>query len=489
MAKQLSILFVTSEVFPFAKHSTMADISYSLPLAIKEIGEDIRVMMPKYGHVSERKNRIHDINRLRDMPVPINDSDVFATIKSSSIQNSRSKVQTYVTTNDEYFNQLKGIYYSFRTGEIFTNNAERFIFFARSVVETCVLLEWFPDIIHCNNWQTALVPAFAKLLYPNKFKKTQFVFTAHDMFEQGEFPWSEFKRTGLPDEDGKEFKHKNKLNFLKPALVYSDYLTFGNESYYKDLLSDAKLSNGLNTILKSRKDVTSVIQTHMDKWSWNPAKDDYLELKMEEKDHEKFKYDNKVNVINKFEFEYHPRKPLFVMTHELQEKNGYKTLIDSIKEILKNDILLVVHGDGDEELKSKLTELAEKNKDKFGFEIGNNEYTFRSLYAGADFHLNISDYETSGILMMNASRYGAVPIVAETGAIKNLAIDASEENGNSLVFQTPNKANFVKAISRALDFYKDKEAFEGLSERIAEIDNTWHNNAAEYVEIYRDLRA
>ncbi|MDC1068927.1 glycogen/starch synthase, partial [Candidatus Kapabacteria bacterium] len=214
MAKPSSILFVTSEVFPFVKVSPIADVSASLPLALKEKGLDVRVMMPKYGHVSERKNRIHDINRLRDMPVPINGTDIFATIKSSSISNSRSKVQTYITTNDEYFNSHKGVYSDLKTGEEFKNNAERFIYFARSVVETCVLLEWYPEIIHCNNWHAALVPALAKILYPKKFNKTKFILTVHDFSDQGGFAWSNFERMGI-DEDkfGENFKHKNKFNF------------------------------------------------------------------------------------------------------------------------------------------------------------------------------------------------------------------------------------------------------------------------------------
>ena len=254
MAKQLSILLVSSEVFPFSKESDLADVTSSLALQLKDMGNDARIMMPKYGHISERKNRIHDINRLKDMPVPINGSEDFATIKSSSIQNSRSKVQTYVTTNDQYFNKLKGVYHAIEDWTEFENNIERFVFFSRSVVETCVLLEWFPNVIHCNDWQTALIPAIAKLIYPEKFAKTKFVLTVHNFENQGVSEWKDFELTGLPKEAGKDFKHKNMLNILKGGLVYADHITTVSKTYAEDLLKTATLSDGLNATLKKRKE-------------------------------------------------------------------------------------------------------------------------------------------------------------------------------------------------------------------------------------------
>ncbi len=147
MAKQLSVLYVTTEAYPFAKVSGLGDVAYSFPLAMRELGFDMRLMIPKYGCVSERKNRIHEINRLKDMQVKMTDYIELATIKSSSINNPRSKVQAYITTNDNYFNSKKGIYNAPETWEVYPDDAERFTFFCKTVIQTCNILNWYPDII------------------------------------------------------------------------------------------------------------------------------------------------------------------------------------------------------------------------------------------------------------------------------------------------------------------------------------------------------
>ena len=165
MAKPLSILFVTSEIYPFIKTSEFADLCYAHSLGVREVGHDIRAMMPKYGYISERKNRIHEINRLRDIPIPVGEEAHLATVKSSSINNPRVKVQSYITTNSNYLDVNKGIEHDNTTGALFADNDERFIFYNRTVLETCLLLGWFPDIIHCVGWQTALIPAYIRTRY------------------------------------------------------------------------------------------------------------------------------------------------------------------------------------------------------------------------------------------------------------------------------------------------------------------------------------
>jgi starch synthase len=221
MAKALNILFVSSEVYPYSKEGGLADVAYSLPLALRELGHDVRVMTPKYGAISERKNKIHDINRLKDIPIPVGPIFSQATVKSSSIQNPRNKVQAYITTNYDYFDSLKGVYTDPSTGSDYANNAERFIFFNRSVIETCITLEWFPDIIHINDWQTSILPALVKLKFADKFKKTKIVLTIHNISRQGEFALKEFAKTHLPDNAKDIYKFKNKFNFLKGAIQLS----------------------------------------------------------------------------------------------------------------------------------------------------------------------------------------------------------------------------------------------------------------------------
>jgi len=180
MAKPVNVLFVTSELSPYAKESGVGDIAYSLPLALREEGYDVRVIIPKYGCISERKNKVHEISRLRDIEIFFDGKMELTTIKSSSLANNKTKVQVYIVTNRHFFDDRKGIYHDPITWLPYEDNCERFMFYAQSIAETCTLLGWIPDIIHCNDWQTAFLPGLLREMYPGKFKKTKIVFTIHN---------------------------------------------------------------------------------------------------------------------------------------------------------------------------------------------------------------------------------------------------------------------------------------------------------------------
>lgn len=489
MAKQLSILLVASEVFPFSKESDVADVASSLALSLKDKGNDVRIMMPKYGHISERKNRIHDINRLRDMPIPINGAEDFATIKSSAIQNSRAKVQTYVTTNDNYFNNLKGVYHDPKTWKEFSSNAERFIFFSRSVVETCVILGWYPDIIHCNDWQTALVPAFAKLLYPDEFANTKFVFTAHDFNNQGSYPWSNFKKTGIPEDFAKEFKHKNKFNFLKAGLVYADFITTVSETYAEEVLSDSDFSDGLNTTLKARKKDFMGILNGIDKWVWNPVKDDYLKYKLEDDDFENFKYNNKVELLNNYGLEYHPKRPVYGMVTSFADEKGLELLIDSADSIFDKDLQLVILGQGSNDYKKKLEKIEKKYPDKFKVKYEFDETISHLIEAGSDFFLIPTKYETSGLSFMYSCTYGSIPIVNVSGGLNETveAWDAEEMEGNALLIEDYSSDSITNSINSSFELFKEKDKWEKLAKNGMYEEFGWDENAEQYQKIYRKL--
>ncbi|MEX0737008.1 MAG: glycogen/starch synthase, partial [Bacteroidota bacterium] len=234
MSKPLNILFISSEVDPFAKTGGLADVSSALPQAIKELGHEIRIMMPRYRFISERKFKLHDIIRLKDIPIPVGKKTEVGNVKSSFISNLKEKVQVYFFDNANYFGR-DGIYQSPVGKKDYKDNDERYIFFCRGVLETLKRLGWQPDIIHCNDWQTGLVPAYLKSLYASDpfFKNTKTVFTIHNMAYQGAFPPESFDLSGLPKElyhhDGCEAY--GKFNFLKSALAYADAITTVSERY------------------------------------------------------------------------------------------------------------------------------------------------------------------------------------------------------------------------------------------------------------------
>jgi starch synthase len=488
MAKSLSILFVSSEVYPFAKESGIGDVAFSLPLALKELGHDVRIMLPKYGTISERKNRIHEINRLKDMPIPMGDVEELATVKSSSVQNSRNKVQAYITTNYNYFDAKKGVYHDPVTWEEYPDNAERFIFFNRSVVETCMLLGWYPDIIHCNGWQTALIPAYVNHVFADKFVNTKTVFTIHNLATQGESPLAVFNKTGMPEEIKTHFKHKNKFNFMKGGIVFADRVTTVSENYAAEVLKDKSLNNGLDKVLKDKGEAFTGILNGIDKCTWDPRKDKSIPKRYED-DFAEYKINNKAELINLADFDYKPKTPLIGMITRIDEQKGIPLLLESIDDLMQLDIQLLILGKGDDNLKDLVKAAAEKYPEKMKFVDEFNEKMAHMVEAGSDFYLMPSKFEPCGLNLMYSIVYGTMPIVHGVGGIVETAfdVDKDSEKGNSIVFNSYAKDSLVEAVKRATELFADKDKFRDLVSKSMEQDHSWNKSIDKYVEIYQSL--
>ncbi|HEX9615727.1 MAG TPA: glycogen/starch synthase, partial [Bacteroidota bacterium] len=279
MSKPLNVLFVSSEVEPFAKTGGLADVSSALPKAIKESGNEIRIIMPRYRFISERKFKLHDIIRLKDIPIPVGNQTELGNVKSSFISNLKEKVQVYFLDNAKFFGR-DGIYQSPVGKKDYQDNDERYIFFCHGVLETLKRLGWQPDVIHCNDWQTGLIPAYMKTVYADDpfFKNIKTVFTIHNMAYQGSFPPESFKKTTLPahlfNPDGVEAY--GKFNFLKTALVFADVITTVSQKYAEEICTSAELGAGLNGFLSHRKKDLHGILNGIDYHLWNPIADDHI---------------------------------------------------------------------------------------------------------------------------------------------------------------------------------------------------------------------
>lgn len=485
MAKPLSILYVSSEVFPFAKVGGIGDIAYSLPLAIRDLGHDIRVMLPKYGIISERKNRIHEINRLRDMPIPISDRTEKATVKSSSIQNPRAKVQAYITTNLKYFDNKKGIYSDPKTGKDYADNDERFIFFNRSVIETCLLLGWFPDILHCNDWQTALIAGYAKALFPNKFKKTKIVLTVHTFGQQGVFPLTSIKKIGLPKDAEQYFIHNDKCNFLKGGIHYADYVNTVSPTYSQEVLQDVNHTNGLNSFLIENSHKFKGILNQIDNWSWNPCTDSFI-TKVFDDNSTEFKEENKRSLLKNLGLEYNSEIPIIGMVSKFSEQKGIQLFIDAAEELFMENIYVVLLGDGDPQLKTQLKKLDKKFSEKFVLKIGFDEKLAHLIEAGSDMFMMPSLYEPCGLNSMYSLQYGSVPIVRATGGLIDIAeeYNSKTKEGNSFIIKDFTVKSLMSAVKKAISLYNKQPRWAELRENIMKSNFYWSQSVKEYEEIY-----
>jgi starch synthase len=490
MAKSLNILFVASEAFPFAKETGVGDVAAAFPLAMRELKHDIRVMLPKYGCISGRKNKIHDINRLKDIPIQIgNGKTEPLTTKSASLANTRHKVQIYVATNDKYFESRKGIYHDPVKWTEYSDNLERFIFFCRSVLETCVMLGWYPDIIHCNDWQTALIPAYIKYFHPNKFKKTRTVLTIHNAASQGEFPISNFKLLGLPDEAKDAFTHKRSLNILKGGMIYANHITTVSESYMLQLTKDKELTNGLNAWVKQNIDKVKGIRNGIDTTIWDPRTDDSIPQKYENS-FSTYKTRNKIALCGACGLQYKKDVPIIGMITRISEPKGTDIIIDAIKDLMKLDIQLVILGQGDAKMKEQLLKEQQKYSSKMSVVFAFAESLAHLVEAGSDMFLMPSRQEGCGLNMLYSLAYGTVPVVHLTGGLKDTAIPFNkkvDDTTNSFAIKDLSPSGVIGAIEQALVVFKDAKSWKKIVANGMNEDYSWNESVIKYYEIYRKI--
>jgi starch synthase len=489
MAKNLSILYVTPEIYPFIKIGGIADTSFAYSMAVKDSGHDIRIMVPKYGHVSERKNKIHEINRLKDMPINVGKETELATVKSSSLTNTRTKVQAYITTNGRYFDQKKSLYIDPKTGLEYPDNDERFIFFNKSVVETCMLLGWEPDIIHCNDWQAGLIGAYVKRMFPDKFKKTKIVLTIHNFNRQGVFPASTFAKTGFDKEFKSMFIHKRKFNFMKAAIENADYITTGSPTYAEEILKDVQYSDGLNKVLAQHKDIFEGIKIGIDPYQWNPKHDTDIYKKLEV-DFSGYKFENKRHLMKEAGLPFNQNTPVIGIITKLTENKGIPLFIEVVDKLLKENVQIVMLASGDKDMMKKLKKVEKKYSDKFSIRDEFNERFAHQINAGADFLMMTNKYAPTGLNALYALNCGTVPIVSNVGALKDIVVnfDPKTQEGNGFVFKSYKAADLLKTTKSALALYNEIENWNRLIDNALNGNYGWKESVKKYDTIYRDIK-
>ena len=492
LPKKLKILFVTSEVVPFVKTGGLADVSSALPQKLLELGHEIRIVLPKYGAVDERKFKIHEVVRLKDLVTNIGNKEVTFSLRSSFLVGSKARVQIYFLDNQEYFGKRHGLYSDQLSGKDFKDNDERFILLSKSVFELINKLGWVPDIIHCNDWQTSLIPVYLKTQYKNDemLKGIKSLLTIHNINSQGIFPKSSFQKTCLPDvlNNEKGVLLDGKFNMLHAGLKYADAISTVSETYAKELCKIPEASAGLKDDLGKRKKDFFGIVNGIDPLVWNPEKDKKITKKYTIKSLDK-KLVNKEFIEEKFGFDYDENIPLIGMISRIDDNKGFDLLKKSFKELMKLDLRLVVLGTGEKKYHKFLEDMAMKHSDKFACYIGFDDDIAHQIEAGADMYLMPSKFEPCGLNQMYSLVYGTIPIVRETGGLADTVTNynPSNKSGNGFIFKKYDEKELVKAIKNALKLYSDKKAWERLMKVGMKSNFTWLNSAKNYVNVYKKI--
>ncbi|MBI2620090.1 MAG: glycogen synthase GlgA [Ignavibacteriales bacterium] len=489
MSKPLNILFVSSEVDPFAKTGGLADVSSSLPKAIKESGHEIRIMMPRYRFISERKFKLHDIIRLKDIPIPVGEAAELGNVKSSFISNLKDKVQVYFLDNAKYFGR-DGVYQSPASKKDYQDNDERFIFFCRGVLETLKRLGWQPDIIHCNDWQAGLIPGYVKTVYGDDafFKSIKTVFTIHNMAYQGAFPGDSFQKSGLPKEifvpEGVEAY--GKFNFLKTALYFADAITTVSKKYAEEICASDEMGAGLNGLLAHRKKDLHGILNGIDYHIWNPLTDELIYRKYDVKSIEA-KIDNKKALVKRFNLEYNDTIPLVGAISRLVDQKGFDLVLEAMDDLMKLDLQFVLLGAGDHKIEKKFESYQKKYPSKMGVFFGFDDELAHLIEAGSDMFLMPSRYEPCGLNQMYSMRYGTVPVVRATGGLDDTVEDYAGGKGTGVKFEKYDPKELVKAVHRAMKIYHQPDEWKKLMRNGMAKDFSWEHSARQYAALYREL--
>jgi starch synthase len=459
MAK-LKVLLASSEVVPFAKTGGLADVAGSLPLALEELGVDIRVIMPKYASVKVAGN-------------------------STTIGKN---IKVYFVENDDYFNRKE--LYGDKFGD-YKDNLDRFAFFSREILERCKKEKFAPDVIHCNDWQTALVPVYLNTLYKydSFFADTKVLYTIHNMAYQGVFAKEEFPKIGLDWVlfHVNYFEFYDKVNLMKAGLVYSDAISTVSPTYAKEILTQ-EFGCGLEGVLRTRESVLSGILNGIDYNLWSPQKDTKI-FKKYSVDSLQDKYLNKEMFQKEMGLKVDRSIPMFGMISRLADQKGADFVSDIIDKMLNMRTQFVLLGTGENKYHLIFEKIAKKYPQSASISLKFDAVLAQKIYASSDMFFVPSRYEPCGLSQIISFKYGTIPVVRQTGGLKDTVqeFDPKTGEGTGFTFIEPRSEDLLSAVKKSLLVYKDKPLWTSLVKSVMGLDYSWKASAKEYINTFNGI--
>ena len=468
----LKILFAASEAFPFAKSGGLGDVIGSLPKALAKMNTDVRVIIPKYSSISSQY--VQKFKFLNYFNVKVGCEEHYVGI----FEYKKDNVTFYFVDNEHFFSRdhLYGDY----------DDAERFIFFSRAVLECIPHIDFFPDILHCHDWQTALIPFFLKEQYHWHYLNTKSVFTIHNIKYQGLYGFDDLNALLNLEYFPGAMEFYDKLNLMKGALYSSDLVTTVSPSYAEEL-KDPYYGENLDGVIRDIDFKLHGILNGIDESVYNPQTDPDIFTP-----YSTFsgKVKNKQALQNYMDLPINPNIPILSMVTRLVEQKGLDLIAGVIHEILQMDLQLVILGTGESQYENLFRELAYAYPKKVRTYIEFDESLSRKIYAGSDFFLMPSKFEPCGLSQMICMRYGTVPIVRETGGLKDTIhyYNCNTKKGNGYCFTTYNAHDMLYTIQAAVGLFSDyKSDWQQLVNNCFNTHFNWQMAAETYLYFYRKM--
>ncbi|NLS44544.1 MAG: glycogen synthase GlgA [Firmicutes bacterium] len=470
------ILIASPEVAPFAKTGGLADVAGSLPKALTTMGNDVRVVMPKYRGITDYKT-------IGDFPVQVGSRKATAILREGVIRarldNVESLVPVYFIDNYHYFDR-DNMYMYF-------DEAERFAFFSKAILEMIKYLQWAPHIIHCNDWQTGPVPLLLREKYPHDpfYRGIASVFTIHNLKYQGNYPKDVLHLLGLGDEyfTPNSIEFYGSASFMKAGILYADVINTVSKTYAKEIQTPI-YGQMMDGVLKARSQDVYGILNGLNYHEFNPETDARIYRNYGPEDHNE-KKENKYALQR--EIGLPPGDaPLIGIVSRLVDQKGLDLVAEVIPEIVQRDIQFVVLGTGDPYYEELFRSFHKTYPNRVAVEIGFNVALAQRIYAGCDMFLMPSRFEPCGLGQLISMRYGTIPIVRSTGGLADTVVnyEPNKQAGNGFTFAEYSSDSLFDAIIRAINTYQDKRRWVALVENVMRHDFSWNRSAAEYMSIY-----
>ncbi len=468
----MKILFASSEAFPFAVSGGLGDVAYALPKALSKKKIGVKVVMPLYGKISQEHRK--NMRFITSIFVPVAWRNQYCGIFELDYEGV-----TYVFLDNEYYFKRDGMYGYY-------DDAERFSFFARAVIECIPHINFKPDVIHCNDWQTALTPVYYKLMYYNRmgFNNIKTILTIHNIQYQGRYGMDIMEDVlGIPEWAAPIIDNGGDSNMLKAGIECADKVTTVSPTYAKEIL-DPWFSYNLDGILRNKAYKLSGIVNGIDTDVYNPETDKFLPFNFTTRSLAG-KKKCKAALQKELYLPEEPDVPVIAMVTRLAGHKGLDLVRYIFDDLMRCKIQFILLGSGEEEYEMFFHEKSQQYKDKFAFRCGFIPELAHKIYAGADMFLMPSKQEPCGLAQMVSLRYGTVPIVRQTGGLADTITDAGDE-GVGYTFKSYNAHDMRGAIDRALGLYENKKEWRKLVMRGIKTDNSWSNSADKYIALYND---
>ncbi len=477
------VLFVTSEMYPFAKTGGLADVMGALPLALSRLGVHVGVITPFYGRLASSDFPLRLI--YEDCPVgypwPETTADIFLA--------DYHGLPIYFISRGEYFDRR--FLYCTHKGDYF-DNCERFIFFCRATMEWARRLASPPAVIHAHDWHAALVPAYLHFLRKVDpfWKDTKSVMTVHNLAFQGRFAHRLFQQSGLPqaawNSSGAEYY--GDFNLLKAGISYADLVTTVSPSYAEEILTP-EFGCGLEGILQHRSADLRGILNGADYEVWDPRQDRFL-ASTYSPELLKGKQRCKESLFHELCLDQELlSRPLLGFVGRLRRQKGIDMLLDILPKLLSRDVCLVVLGEGNLQFEALLQDMMETYPGRLSARIGYTEDLAHRIQAGVDLFLMPSRYEPCGLTQMYSLRYGSLPVASAVGGLLDTIVSHPAPDSTGFIFTPSSTEAFFECINQALDVWSNRSQWNAMQNRAMRTDFSWSSAAQHYLQAYRDLGA